>query len=163
VQQIPGDEHTGGHSLMEEMIGYCGYDCHLCAARSDDPAVRQRLVDGWRRIFGHEHYTADNVRCDGCRGDGRLADKECTARPCAMERGVESCALCEEFVCKKVGHLLASREGMLVFLQRKMIDVTEDEYLLCARQFESMPNLIRILARAGKLPSWVAGAGPQKD
>jgi hypothetical protein len=140
-----------------EMIGYCGYSCHLCAARSDDPAVRQRLVDGWRKILGHERYTVENVRCDGCRSDGRLADKECKARPCAIERGVESCALCDDFVCKKVGHLLASREGMLVFLNRKLGSVSEQEYELCVRQFESMPNLIKILAAAGKLPSWVVG------
>jgi len=25
---------------MTKMIGYCGYNCHSCAARSDDPAVR---------------------------------------------------------------------------------------------------------------------------
>ena len=65
-------------------------------------------------------------------------------------------------MCKKVGHLLASREGMLVFLQRRMIDVTDEEYGLCARQFESMPNLIRILAGAGKLPSWATGPRSQK-
>jgi hypothetical protein len=59
--------------VMEEMIGYCGYNCHLCAARSDDPAVRQELVDGWRKYFGHEAYTAENVRCDGCLADGRVA------------------------------------------------------------------------------------------
>lgn len=34
---------------MEKMIGYCGYNCHLCAARSDDPAVRQKLLDGWKK------------------------------------------------------------------------------------------------------------------
>ena len=38
-------------------------------------------------IFGHENYTAENVRCDGCKAGGRLADKECKARPCAIERG----------------------------------------------------------------------------
>ena len=27
---------------MSEMIGYCGYNCHLCAARSDD--VEERLT-----------------------------------------------------------------------------------------------------------------------
>ena len=143
---------------MEEMIGYCGYSCHLCAARSDDPALRQRLVDGWRKIFGHERYTAENVRCDGCRADGRLADLQCKARPCAIARGIESCALCDDFVCDKVGHLLASREGLLVYMRARMADVTEDEYVLCARQFESMPNLIRIMARAGRLPPWAAGA-----
>lgn len=140
---------------MDEMIGYCGYSCHLCAARSDDAALRQKLVDGWRKLFGHEHYTAENVRCDGCPANGRLADKECKARPCAIERGVESCACCDDFVCDKVEHLLGSREGMLTFLHRRLAQVTEEEYNLCARQFESMPNLIRILARAGKLPPWV--------
>jgi hypothetical protein len=140
---------------MEEMIGYCGYSCHLCAARSDDPTVRQQLVDGWRRIFGHQQYTADNVRCDGCRNGARLADTQCQARPCAIERGVESCALCPEFVCKKVGHLLGSREGLLIFCRPQTGAVTQEEYDLCMRQFASMPNLVRILAKAGKLGPWV--------
>lgn len=141
--------------MTEEMIGYCGYSCHLCAARSDDSAVRQRLVDGWRRIFGHEHYTAENVQCDGCLSDGRVADTECEARPCAVERGVSSCALCEDFVCKKVGHLLASREGMLIYCRPEGVPVTREEYDLCMRQFDSMPNVIRILVEAGRLGPWV--------
>ncbi|MGD8604213.1 MAG: DUF3795 domain-containing protein [Anaerolineales bacterium] len=140
---------------MEEMISYCGYSCHLCAARSDDPAVRQRLVDGWREIFGHQHYTADNVRCDGCRNDGLLADKNCQARPCAIERGVESCAHCDEFVCDKVGHLLASREGMLIYCRPESGPVTKEMYDLCMRQFVSMPNIVRMMAEAGKLSEWV--------
>jgi len=146
--------------MTEEMIGYCGYNCHLCAARSDDPAVRQQLVDGWRRIFGHQHYTAENVRCDGCLSDGRLADKECKARPCAIERGVKNCAYCEDFVCEKVGHLLSSREGMLIFCRPRTGSVTEEEYELCMRQFESMPNVVRMLVDAGKLARWVEG-GPK--
>jgi hypothetical protein len=145
------------------MIGYCGYNCHLCAARSDDAEVRQRLVDGWRKIFGHEHYTADNVRCDGCRSDGRVADQECRARPCAVERGVTSCAECDDFPCDKMRHLMAAREGLLIYCVREKELVSEREYDLCARQFESMPNLVRALARAGRLPAWVAGAGDEDD
>ena len=38
---------------MDVMIGYCGYNCHLCAARSNDPVVRQKLVDG-------KHLAASN-------------------------------------------------------------------------------------------------------
>ena len=37
---------------MKEMIGYCGYNCHLCAARSDDPVIRQKMVDGWKKNLG---------------------------------------------------------------------------------------------------------------
>lgn len=139
---------------MEEMIGFCGYNCHLCAARSDDAAVRQRLVDGWRRIFGHERYTADNVRCDGCRNDGRIADTSCEARPCARGRGIESCAHCDEFPCAKVRNLLASREGLLIHCRPKDGAVTHEEYDLCMRQFESMANLVRAMVNARKLGAW---------
>lgn len=140
---------------MEIMIGYCGYNCHLCAARSDDPALRQRLVDGWRTYLGHEQYTADNVRCDGCRAEGRLADTNCQARPCARAKGVESCAVCDEFPCDRVKNLLCSREGLLTFMHRRFASISEEEYDLCIRQFESMPNLIAAMIRAGKLPAWM--------
>ena len=140
---------------MTEMISYCGYRCDLCAARSDDPEVRQQLVDGWRKYLGHQHYTAENVRCDGCRGNVRLADQACKARPCAIVRQVESCAFCEDFVCDKVGSLLSERLGMLIFLHRRMAEITQEEYELCIRQFENMPNLVQALVRAGKLPDWV--------
>lgn len=144
---------------MEEMIGYCGYNCHLCAARSDDPDVRQKMVDGWRKIFGHQDYTAENVRCAGCLSDGEVADKKCKARPCAKEKGVENCAECDEFACDKMKHLMASREGLLIYCcAGKERPVTAEEYNLCCRQFESMPNLVRTLAGAGKLLSW-AGKG----
>lgn len=148
---------------MDRPIGYCGYRCDLCAARSDDPEVRQRLVDGWRTIFGHEHYTSENVKCDGCRSAGRVADQECRARPCAKERGVESCALCDEFPCDKMRHLMGSREGMLIFRLKGKTSVSEEEYDLCARQFESMPVIVRTLRRAGRIPSWVGGDEPERS
>ena len=143
---------------MKEMIGYCGYSCHFCAARSEDPLVRQKLVDGWRHIFGHQRYTAENVRCDGCRSDGRIADTTCRARPCAKERKIDTCAICEEFPCSKMRHLMGSRDGLLIFCRPSDAHVSEEEYNLCMRQFNSMPNLVRLLVAAGKLDSWVVDA-----
>jgi hypothetical protein len=140
---------------MDRQIGYCGYNCGLCAARSDDPALRQRMVDGWRKYLGHEHYTAENVRCDGCRLGEHVADQACQARPCAREKGLESCAECAEFPCDKVGHLLCSREGLMTFAHRQLGTISEEEYDLCLRQFEGMPNLIRALIAADKLPVWM--------
>lgn len=149
---------------MEEMIGYCGYNCHLCAARSDDIELRQRMVEGWKRIFELDMYTAINVRCDGCKNDGRLADKQCKARPCAIEKKLEFCAECDEFPCDKVKSLMGSREGMLIYHLPETSSVTEGEYNLCMRQFDSMPNIIKILVKAGKLPSWIVEISiPSKD
>lgn len=130
--------------MVKTMIGYCGYNCHLCAARSDDPAVRQQLVDGWRKLFGLDMYTAENVKCDGCRSGGKLADKQCKARPCARRRGVDSCAQCDDFPCGKLKPLVPAT-----------FFATKEEYMLCMRQFSSTPNLVRMLVEAGKKPPWL--------
>jgi hypothetical protein len=140
---------------MTEMISFCGYRCDLCAARSDDPEVRQRLIDGWRKYLVHQQYTVENVRCDGCRACGRLADQQCQPRPCARSRRVESCPLCDDFVCDKIGGLLSKRLGILIFFHKRMQNITEEEYNLSIRQFENMPNLVKMLLKGGKLPAWV--------
>ena len=45
---------------------------------------------------------------------------------------------------------------MLIFCYPKTASITEEEYNLCMRQFDSMPNLLKSLAQAGKMPSWAA-------
>lgn len=127
----------------EELIGYCGYSCHLCAARSEDPAVRKRLVDGWRRLYGHTMYTAENVKCVGCPNEGEHADTSCKARPCAIQKGVKNCGCCDDFPCDNLRPLI----GPIYF-------ATEEEYNLCMRQFEVKENLTRMLEESGKEPFW---------
>lgn len=129
-------------NVMNEMVGYCGYNCRVCAARSDDPSLREELVAGWRKLYGHQDYTAENVHCCGCRGEGEVADKQCRARPCARERGLASCADCEEFPCDKLKELISP-----IFF------ATDREYDLCMRQFHGAPNLIRRLQLRRRLPS----------
>lgn len=125
---------------MTEIIARCGYRCDLCVARSDDREVRQKLVDGWREVYGHQRYTAENVRCDGCLEDGRLADINCQARPCAIERGYETCAHCPDCPCDKLKALLASPDGQ----RARHPEVSEETYNLCMRQFDSLPRLIEV-------------------
>jgi hypothetical protein len=134
---------NGMEEEEQELMGYCGYNCHLCAARSDDPAVRQRLVDGWRKLYGHTMYTAENVKCVGCPNEGEHADTSCKARPCAIGKGVKSCAYCDDFPCDNLRPLISP-----------MYFATEEEYDLCMRQFEVKENLKRMLKGAGKEPFW---------
>ncbi len=131
---------------MSEMLARCGYRCDLCAARSPDPSIRQRLVDGWRKFYGHTRYTVDNVQCDGCQCDnGRLADINCQVRPCVIEKGIPNCAHCDDFVCDKLKPLLTSRERQL----KRMGHVAEEDYDLCCRQFDSIPRLLKIREELG--------------
>lgn len=131
---------------MKEMLARCGYRCDLCAARSKDPAVRQKLVDGWRKYFRLQRYTAENVQCDGCLNDGKLADINCRVRPCVIEKGIENCAYCDEFPCEKLKAVLCSREGFM----SRFPDISEEDYNLCMRMFESESRLLEIRKALGK-------------
>jgi hypothetical protein len=138
---------------MSNLIGYCGYNCEVCAARSEDRELRQKLVDGWRKLFGHEMYDADNVRCVGCKNEGPHADTSCAVRPCAIEKGLDSCTDCDEFPCGKLRGLMSCRHGLLTYCAPGK-GVTREEYELCMRQFDSMPILMKQLVEKGKLPEW---------
>jgi hypothetical protein len=131
--------------------GYCGYDCSVCPARSDNLEERAKLVEIWRKYFGHQAYTPENVRCDGCKADGRIADKNCEARPCARERGYEFCMDCDEFPCDKVRKLMGTKEGMILYCFPKTLELTEEEYNTGMAQFASMPFIIERLKKNGKL------------
>ena len=88
---------------MEAIIAKCGYRCDLCPAyetnlKSD--ADKQRMSDAWAKYCGFEVPPEQIQRCPGCQVSG--ADPTCTVRPCAIEKGVENCAHCEQFGCKKL-------------------------------------------------------------
>ena len=140
----------------DKMIGYCGYNCYLCAARSDDIDTRRKLVDAWRKYLGHQHYTAENVACEGCKSkSNKVADKHCEARPCAKTKGVDSCAQCDDFPCKKMSKLMGTTTQLLTVLAPRFIGITEEEFNFCVQQWNSMPNLVRILVEEGKLPQFI--------
>jgi hypothetical protein len=131
--------------IMAEILARCGYRCDLCAARSKDPDVRQKMVDGWKRYFNLQMYTVDNVKCDGCYGEIR-ADKTCPVRPCVIEKGIENCAHCDDYICDKLRQLIGSREGYL----KRFPDVSDENYNLCMRQFDSLGHLQKIRRELGK-------------
>lgn len=138
-------------------IGYCGYNCGICAGRSEDIAERRKMVEGWKKLYGHKMYTEDNVPiarpCCGCRNEGEMADTSCQVRPCAKSKGVESCADCSDFPCDKIQNLLGEENSLLIFCCRNK-EVTREEFEMSARQFCSMPTLVERLKSTGKLPNW---------
>ncbi len=119
------------------------------------PEVRQKLIDGWKKYYGHQNYTAENVKCCGCRGDGQIADKGCEARPCAKEKGIDSCVDCDQFPCSKVKKLVGSMDEMMFYCYPATSTLTEEEYNLCMKQFVSMSNLIKKMIDKNKLPEWL--------
>nr|KXH71937.1 MAG: hypothetical protein AM325_02000 [Candidatus Thorarchaeota archaeon SMTZ1-45] len=86
------------------MIAYCGLECSTCPAHiawmTDDNELRKKQAVEW----GSPDYplTAKDINCVGCKVEGEPKFKFCDAcgvRSCASERGVKTCAHCEEYGC----------------------------------------------------------------
>lgn len=106
------DDHDGWdlenkEGVMYEMISYCGLDCSACpayrATQADDMEELARVAEEWSKQFGME-ITPESIVCDSCkkgedtRRSGYCAI--CKVRSCAVEKGVATCAHCEEYVCE---------------------------------------------------------------
>ena len=147
--QSPGPRQSAAAPPPEKIVARCGYRCDLCAARSDNPAVRQKLVDAWRKYYGHTQYTAENVRCGGCSSEKR-ADMNCQVRPCAIAKGLENCAQCDQCPCDKLRPLCSSPHFNFV----RYGDVPQEDYDLAMRQFDNVPELMQLrAARRGQRPA----------
>ena len=98
---------------MKELIAYCGLPCHSCpillATQEPDPGKKHelRVQIAWQieQRYGIRLRADQITDCDGCSTEGgRLyaGCKDCLIRPCAKERGVKTCAHCNDYPCEKV-------------------------------------------------------------
>jgi hypothetical protein len=98
--------------MNEEMIAYCGLTCSACpaflATRAGDEAKARETAELWTKLY-HTNVKVEDVWCDGCLVEGRKCAHcgECKIRACAREKGVASCALCADYVCKELEGLLS--------------------------------------------------------
>jgi len=100
------------------VIGFCGLVCSECeaytATQSRDLEALERIAAVAREQYGAPDATAENVRCDGCPGETEhkvAYCATCDVRSCAVERGVTTCADCEEYGCERVSRFWANAPG----------------------------------------------------
>ncbi len=99
---------------MPEILTRCGYRCDLCLAYrpnvEQNPANRQILSDGWYQYFGFR-LRPEEICCDGCLADDpKLIDSGCPVRPCVLEKRLDNCAQCEDYICERLTERLVTRE-----------------------------------------------------
>ena len=98
---------------MNIMIAYCGLDCqscqiHLATIEPDDSkrkVMRTSIAQICSEQYGMSMKPEDVTDCDGCRSNtGRLFSGclHCEIRSCAIDRELESCAYCDEYICNKL-------------------------------------------------------------
>lgn len=99
---------------MDIGTAFCGIACRDCPAyvatqAGDRQALEQVLVE-WRTYFQAPHLVVADILCDGCQArDGRLNGycQHCAIRPCALERGLSTCAWCDQYPCAQLERLLS--------------------------------------------------------
>lgn len=98
---------------MDKMISYCGLSCNSCpvhmATIERDEVRKQQMRESIVKQCAEQYHMQlrleDITDCDGCRANtGRLFSGcfECQIRKCAMERKIENCAYCNDYLCGKL-------------------------------------------------------------
>jgi len=99
---------------MDNIIGVCGITCSKCpaylATQANDRAALERVAAEWSKMF-HASIAPEDCICDGCLSTTeRLSGycHECRIRACGIERGVVSCAYCDDYGCEKMVSFVAN-------------------------------------------------------
>lgn len=131
---------------MEEVLSYCGYRCDLCPAyhknlKSDDD--RKRVSRDWVKYYDHREEP-DNVECRGCSAGVRDGNPNCKVRPCAIEKGVKTCAECDEFACEKIVKQMGAIEPIA---EKHRDSMPAEDYERYIAPYLSRPRLQEIKRR----------------
>jgi hypothetical protein len=90
-----------------EIIAFCGILCSECPAFVATQAGDEEALAKQAAEWSSEEYplTAEDLWCDGCIYTDKRVTKfclDCDVRQCALKRGVENCAHCDDFPCEKL-------------------------------------------------------------
>lgn len=91
---------------MAKIQAFCGLDCGECeayiATQADDRAGLEATARKWAAQYGGTVIDPDACICDGCSSGRRISTAHaatCAIRLCASERGVVTCAHCDDYGC----------------------------------------------------------------
>ncbi len=127
---------------MKEILGYCGYRCDLCPAYRENlktPEDRQRVSEAWERYYDYK-IDPEKVPCDGCIGACQAPNPNCKVRPCAIGKGVSTCAECDEFIC---GRLKKQIEAIKPIAEKHGRTMPPEDYQRYIHPYESEERLRR--------------------
>ena len=111
---------------MNKYIAYCGLNCEKCEARiatiNNDDNLREKVAKEWSDL-NKATITKEMINCTGCRIEGAktpFCDGLCEIRKCAINKKVETCGSCDEFIqCDKVKMITSNNEEALNNLKTK--------------------------------------------
>ena len=88
---------------MSKIIAYCGLECSKCpayvATQNNDENKLKEVAKEWSNE--NMQFEPKDILCDGCFSDNKIFQwcKACDIRKCARQKGLESCAYCNDYPC----------------------------------------------------------------
>lgn len=102
---------------MDTMVAACGLICTKCpayiATQKDDDQERAKVAEDWSK-WG-DRLKPEDINCDGCIETEKRLFRFCTmcgVRKCAIDKGLENCAHCDDYSCQKLDDLLKSMDAL---------------------------------------------------
>jgi len=93
---------------MENITAFCGIECTKCPAfiakKENNDELRKKTADEWSKQF-NVTIQPESVNCDGCvslKGVHIDYCAMCEIRKCGLEKEVENCAHCGDYICEKL-------------------------------------------------------------
>ncbi len=89
-----------------EVFSRCGMRCDLCLIHRPNVEASDRRAEicrVWTKIFPGFSQDSSTVICDGCRcseAEAALFDKDCKARKCVINKGIDHCGQCDGYPCQ---------------------------------------------------------------
>ncbi|WDV46385.1 DUF3795 domain-containing protein [Clostridiaceae bacterium M8S5] len=93
------------------MIAYCGIDCSKCEAYLGTIEVDHSKLKEVGDDFISGKFKPEDWVCLGCKPENQqiIAKycKKCTVRTCAIEKGLQNCAVCDSYEgCEKLSEII---------------------------------------------------------
>ena len=138
-------EHNQAEELaVDKIVARCGYRCDLCPAFKDNvrgPEHQQWVSDGWHKYYGFR-IPADSICCDGCWTEDSAypnrIDTDCPVCPCVIEKGLESCAQCNEYICERLRQRLVDGKEVLAKAEQP---IPPEEFNAFVRAYDNRQRL----------------------
>ncbi|MBN1845770.1 MAG: DUF3795 domain-containing protein [Sedimentisphaerales bacterium] len=128
---------------MEPIYAKCGIRCDLCPVFETNltgPDDRQRISAAFKTYYEFDVPAEQIQPCPGCQAVTEPPDKDCPEWHCAREKGVETCAHCDEFICEKCRPRMDAMDEFL----KTHDSIPPDDYERFVKPFRGGDNLRKI-------------------
>jgi len=76
-----------------------------------------------------------------------MIDKNCSIRPCVIEKGLDNCSQCESYICEKLKQRLVIYDEIK---QRMSEEIPENDYIRFIKPYENKRRLDALRASKSK-------------